>query len=206
MFNVKSTLLEAFDELDKLSEEARTADDPYGYGPYKTPDDPTLRVGDYIKAKQYAKDDKWYPARVTGITPDFVDYTISGWGFIKNGMALRSKRAKQAFGNLRKRLGESGDARKAYSALMEIQASFNDLPGWLHPDPVQDDEYTMTIKYDLAPDTYVWYELNNGDYEYVEEVEEIADRCRELGVSLSIVENDNASRNYDIIVYLQYEG
>jgi hypothetical protein len=203
-FKLNTPLTEAFDELDKLSEEARTTDDPYGYGPYKTPDDPTLRVGDYIKAKQYAKDDKWYPGRVTEVTPDFVHYTISGWGFIKNGTAVRSAKAKRAFGNLRKRLGESRDA--AYTALMNIQARLNDLPGWLNPDPVQDDEYTMTIKYDLAPDTYVWYELNNGDYEYVEEVEGIADRCRELGVSLSIVENDNTSRNYDIIVYLQYEG
>jgi hypothetical protein len=103
-FKLNTPLTEAFDELDKLSEEARTADDPYGYGPYKTPDDPTLRVGDYIKAKQYAKDDKWYPGRVTEVTPDFVSYTISGWGFTKNGTALRSNRAKQAFGNLRKRL------------------------------------------------------------------------------------------------------
>jgi hypothetical protein len=55
-----------------------------------------------------------------------------------------------------KSLTEASRARQAYEALMEIQASFNDLPGWLHPDPVQDDEYSMTIKYDLAPDTYVW--------------------------------------------------
>ncbi len=198
--------MEAFDELYNLSEGARTADDPYGYGPYKTPDDPTLKVGDYIKAKQYAKDDKWYPGRVTEITPDFVSYTISGWGFIKNGTALRSNKAKRAFGNLRKRLGESRAARKAYSSLMDIQARLNNIPGWLNPDPVQDDEYTMTIKYDLAPDTYVYYELDNGEYEYVEEVEEVAERCRELGVSLDIVENSNTSRNYDIIVYLSYEG
>jgi hypothetical protein len=106
-FKLNTPLTEAFDELDKLSEEVNTADDPYGYGPYKTPDDPTLRVGDYIKAKQYAKDDKWYPGRVTEVTPDFVSYTISGWGFTKNGTALRSNRAKQAFGNLKKRLGEA---------------------------------------------------------------------------------------------------
>lgn len=105
-----------------------------------------------------------------------------------------------------KQLVEAKGARKAYLALMDIQARLNDLPGWLHPDPVQDDDYNMTIKYDLAPDTYVWYELDDGEYEYVEEVEEIADRCRELGVSLSIVENDNTSRYYDIIVYLRYEG
>jgi hypothetical protein len=63
-----------------------TAEDPYGYGPYKVPTDPKLEVGDYIKAKRYSSDTTWYPARVTRITPDFVDYTISGFGFIKNGL------------------------------------------------------------------------------------------------------------------------
>lgn len=105
-----------------------------------------------------------------------------------------------------KPLVEAKGARKAYLALMDIQARLNDLPGWLHPDPVQDDDYHMTIKYDLAPDTYVWYELDDGEYEYVEEVEEIAERCEKLGVSFDIVENANTYRNYDIIVYLRYEG
>jgi phosphoglycolate phosphatase-like HAD superfamily hydrolase len=90
-----------------LSEAAE--EDPYGYGPYKTPDDPTLRVGDYIKAKQYPRDEKWYPGRVTQVTPDFVSYKISGWGFEKNGTALRSTKAKRAFGNLRKRLSEASN-------------------------------------------------------------------------------------------------
>lgn len=105
-----------------------------------------------------------------------------------------------------KSLTEASRARQAYEALMEIQASFNDLPGWLHPDPVQDDEYSMAIKYDLAPDTYVWLEYEDGQCGYVPEVEDIEDRCNELGVSLSIVENDNTYRQYDIIVYLRYEG
>ena len=80
--------------------------DPYGYGPYKTPEDPTLQVGDYIKAKRYSTDEKWYPARVTEITPDFVSYKISGWGFEKNGTALRSAKAKRAFGNLKQHLAK----------------------------------------------------------------------------------------------------
>ena len=95
-----------YDTLSRLNEaRVRTAEDPYGYGPYKEPTDPTLRVGDYIKAKQYRTDDKWYPAQVTRITPDFVDYTISGFGFIKNGTAIRSASARNTFNNLRKRLG-----------------------------------------------------------------------------------------------------
>jgi hypothetical protein len=109
-FKLATPFLEAFEELDKLSEGARTAEDPYGYGPYKVPTDPKLKVGDYIKAKRYSSDTEWYPARVTKITPDFVDYTISGFGFIKNGTAVRSASAKQAFGNLRKRLlGEAAN-------------------------------------------------------------------------------------------------
>lgn len=112
-FKLATPFLEAFDELDKLSEGSRVADDPYGYGPYKAPTDPKLEIGDYIKAKRYSSDEKWYPARVTRITPDFVDYTISGFGFIKNGTVVRSASAKQAFGNLRKTLlGEAADPVK----------------------------------------------------------------------------------------------
>jgi hypothetical protein len=116
---IKTEFMELYEELDELNKEQpiteAVEEDPYDYGPYKTPDDPTLKVGDYIKAKQYAKDDKWYPGRVTEVTPDFVHYTISGWGFIKNGTAVRSDKAKRAFGNLRKRLlGEAAgdDATK----------------------------------------------------------------------------------------------
>lgn len=112
-FKLATPFLEAFDELNKLSEGTLAVEDPYGYGPYKDPTDPKLEVGDYIKAKRYSSDEKWYPARVTQITPDFVDYTISGFGFIKNGTAVRSASAKQAFGNLRKTLlGEAADPVK----------------------------------------------------------------------------------------------
>jgi hypothetical protein len=104
-FNFDTPFMEAFEELNKLDESTHTDEDPYGYGPYKSPTDPTLEVGDYIKAKQYSRDDKWYPARVTRITPDFVDYTISGFGFVKNGTVVRSDKAKGAFGKLRTYLG-----------------------------------------------------------------------------------------------------
>jgi tRNA U34 2-thiouridine synthase MnmA/TrmU len=62
----------------------------------------------------------------------------------------------------------------------------------------------MTIKYDLADDTYVWYELDDGEYEYVEEVAEVEKLCQRLGVSMSI--NDANKDYYNIIVYLNYEG
>jgi hypothetical protein len=94
-FKLNTPLTEAFDELDKLSEEINTDEDPYGYGPYKTPEDPTLKVGDYIKAKRNPREDTWYPALVTEVTPDIVHYTISGWGFTKDGMALRTEKAER---------------------------------------------------------------------------------------------------------------
>jgi hypothetical protein len=70
---------------------------------------------------------------------------------------------------------------------------------------VQDDEYSMNIKYTLADDAYVWYEFEDGEYEYTEDVEAVAERCRELGVSLDIYENDSPSFSYDITVYLHYQ-
>lgn len=110
-FKLATPFMEAFEELDKLAEGVPATEDPYGYGPYKVPTDPKLKVGDYIKARRYSSDNKWYPARVTRVTPDFVDYTISGFGFIKNGTTARSASAKQAFSNLRKRLlDESADS------------------------------------------------------------------------------------------------
>lgn len=110
-FKLATPFMEAFEELDKLNEGAPATEDPYGYGPYKDPTDPTLEAGDYIKAKRYLSDEKWYPARVTRISPNFVDYTISGFGFTKNGTVVRSASAKQAFGNLRKNLlGEAADS------------------------------------------------------------------------------------------------
>lgn len=106
---VKTEFMKLLEELDSITE--ATEYDPFGYGPYKTTDDPTLKLGDYIKVNYKRGGEDWYPGMVTNITPDFVDYEISGWGFIKNGTAVRSTSAKQAFGNLRKRLlGEAADS------------------------------------------------------------------------------------------------
>jgi hypothetical protein len=106
---IKTEFMELLEELDNISES--TGYDPFGYGPYKTADDPTLKLGDYIKVDYKRGGEDWYPGMVTNITPDFVDYEISGWGFVKNGTAVRSASAKQAFGSLRKRLlGEAADS------------------------------------------------------------------------------------------------
>jgi hypothetical protein len=88
-----------YDSLTSLNE---ALNDPFGYGPYKDPEDPTLKVGDYIKATHEISGD-WYPARVTEITRDFIRYAISGWGFTKEGTIFTSARAKQAFKTLRTR-------------------------------------------------------------------------------------------------------
>jgi hypothetical protein len=106
---VKTEFMKLLEELDSITE--ATEYDPFGYGPYKTTDDPTLKLGDYIKVDYKRGGEDWYPGMVTNITPDFVDYEISGWGFVKNGTAIRSTSAKQAFGNLRKKLlGEAADS------------------------------------------------------------------------------------------------
>jgi hypothetical protein len=103
-----------------------------------------------------------------------------------------------------KPLTEDSKCRRAYKALMEVQAALSDIPGWDTVDIQKDTEYDMTIKYDLADDTYVWYELDDGEYEYVEEVAEVEELCQRLGVSMSI--NDANKDYYNIIVYLNYEG
>lgn len=103
---------------------------------------------------------------------------------------------------------EASGSRKAYNALMDIQARLSNIHGWTTIDVVQDDDYHMTIKYDLADDAYVWYGPDaNGDYEYTSAVEKVAKRCEKIGVSMDIVENDSVFNNYyDIRVYLRYEG
>ena len=106
MIKLDSPLLEALDELNKLAEAPE--EDPYGYGPYKEVDNPTLMRFDYIKAKRYPNDHDWYPAEVTEVTPDFVSYRISGFGFEKKGVAVRSAKAKNAFSKLKRHLGEGG--------------------------------------------------------------------------------------------------
>lgn len=145
----------------------QSADDPYGYGPYKDPTDPTLRVGDYIKAKQYARDDEWYPARVTSITPDFVDYTISGFGFVKNGTVVRSAKAKSAFSNLRKRLSETtGNLKQASSSSgtpqFEITYCFGNGPanvGYLYAEDENE-----------ARESFIDYLVDNGEIVYDDDV------------------------------------
>ena len=105
--------------------------------------------------------------------------------------------------NIYEKLWEDYD-EDAYLALMEVQAKLSAIPGWETVDIQKDTEDQMTIKYDLADDAYVWYEDEDGELTYTEEVQDVADLCEELGVLLDI--SDYNSNYYDIIVYLEYEG
>ncbi len=96
------------------------------------------------------------------------------------------------------------DADDAYAALMDAQEIIENLPGWTLVDCVQDDEYTMMLRCNLAPDVYVWHETDDGEVEYEEDVAEAEEQLRNLGVSLSIVD-DEPSSNCDIRVYLSFE-
>jgi hypothetical protein len=66
-------------------------DDPYGYGPYKTFADPTLTVGDYVLAPRPFSTNKHttYPAKITSISDKWIDYEISGFGFMDKGTKAR---------------------------------------------------------------------------------------------------------------------
>jgi rubrerythrin len=149
--NNESSIVE--ESIHTLNEET-TEEDPYGYGPYKTADDPTLKLGDYIKAKRLPSDTKWYPARVTEITPDFVGYEISGWGFVKNGTVLRSAKAKNAFNNLRKQLEPS-------KIIESVEHDFSDITN-------MSDAREILKKYgiDLIKEDDRNYILKKGDKKY----------------------------------------
>ena len=71
---------------DTITEDA----DPYGYGPYKTFSDPTLSVGDYVlTTRPFSKGGRTYPARITSISPKWIEYEISGFGFTDKGTKAR---------------------------------------------------------------------------------------------------------------------
>jgi hypothetical protein len=106
-----------FSDLSHLISESKTeeskeplteAEDPYGYGPYKTFNDPTLSVGDYVLApRSFSTDKKTYPARITSITRDWINYTISGFGFVDKGTKARpGSSAARGLNNLRRYLNK----------------------------------------------------------------------------------------------------
>ena len=67
-----------------------TESDPYGYGPYKTFSDPSLAVGDYIlTTRPFSPGGRTYPARITSISPKWIEYEISGFGFTEKGTKAR---------------------------------------------------------------------------------------------------------------------
>ena len=97
--------------------------------------------------------------------------------------------------------------KKAYNALMKVQAALASIPGWDIIDCTQEDSYSMLLKCDLdnSKGAYVWYVDDNDEIEsYTESVEEVDNLCAELGVSMDIYDSDSAS--YTVKVYLTYEG
>jgi hypothetical protein len=67
-----------------------TTEDPYGYGPYKTFSDPDLEVGNYVlTTRPFSAGGRTYPARITSITPKWIEYEISGFGFTDRGTKAR---------------------------------------------------------------------------------------------------------------------
>lgn len=90
-----------------------TDDDPYGYGPYKTFSDPDLAVGDYVLTmRPFNKSGRTYPARITSISPKWIDYEISGFGFTDRGTKARpGSTADKTLKNARTYLKNLGEAR-----------------------------------------------------------------------------------------------
>lgn len=69
---------------------AESVDDPYGYGPYKNFSDPDLKVGDYVlTTRPFSKGGRTYPAKITSVSPKWIDYEISGFGFTDRGTKAR---------------------------------------------------------------------------------------------------------------------
>lgn len=92
-------------KLDTLTEE----EDPYGYGPYKTFSDPTLKVGDYVLAPRSFSADKHktYPAKITAMSDRWINYEISGFGFSDKGTKARpGSKAASTISNAKKYLSK----------------------------------------------------------------------------------------------------
>ena len=81
---------------------------------------------------------------------------------------------------------------KAYRALMKAQTFIEETVGWEIVDCDQEDDYTMILKCDTPDDID-------------DDAEAIEDFCWELGVDASINLTDSYT-NYDVIIYLTYEG
>jgi hypothetical protein len=99
----------------------------------------------------------------------------------------------------------SSNSKKAYRALMDLQGYIDVMPGWKIIDCEQTSDDTMMLKCDLADGTFVWYELDNGEYEYTEDVEDLVEYAQQRQVAVDIVDNDSSFNNYyDVRVYLHY--
>lgn len=69
---------------------AENTNDPYGYGPYKNFSDPDLKVGDYVlTTRPFSRASTTYPAKITAVTPRWIEYEISGFGFTEKGTKAR---------------------------------------------------------------------------------------------------------------------
>jgi hypothetical protein len=69
---------------------SESTNDPYGYGPYKNFSDPDIAVGDYVlTTRPFSRSGATYPARITSITPKWIEYEISGFGFTDKGTKAR---------------------------------------------------------------------------------------------------------------------
>ena len=94
--------------VNQLTESKHPVEDPWGYGPYKTFGDPTLKVGDYVLAPRSFSTNKQatYPAKITSISSQWIEYEISGFGFSEKGTKARpGSKTASTIKNAKKYLG-----------------------------------------------------------------------------------------------------